>query len=242
MAIEDVRALTFDVFGTVVDWRSSVISAAEIVGHEHGIAGDWAALADGWRGRYQPAMARVRKGELPWTNFDELHLMTLIETLDDLGIRGLDTAALDTLNGAWHRLDPWPDSVAGLTRLKSKYVIATLSNGNVSQLVDLAKHGALPWDCVLSAELAKHYKPDPEVYLTAAELLGQPSASVMTVAAHPHDLAAAKKVGFLTAFVSRRWEHGPDRVNDAPSYPEADIIASDFNDLADQLAVHPSGT
>ena len=235
MVTQNVRALTFDVFGTVVDWRSSVIAAAEIVAREQGVTGDWPALADGWRGRYQPAMARVRSGELPWTNFDELHLMTLIETLEELGIQGFNAAALDTLNNAWHRLDPWPDSVKGLTRLKSKYVIATLSNGNVSQLVDLAKHGGLPWDCVLSAELAKHYKPDPEVYLTAAELLGQPPSNVMMVAAHPPDLAAAKKVGFQTAFVSRTLEHGPDRVNNAPSYPEADIVASDFNHLADQL-------
>ena len=180
-------------------------------------------------------MARVRNGELPWTNFDELHLMTLIETLEELGIQGFDGAALDTLNRAWHRLDPWPDSVAGLTRLKSKYVIATLSNGNVSQLVDLAKHGGLPWDCILSAELAKHYKPDPEVYVTAAELLGQPPSNVMMVAAHPPDLAAAKKVGFQTAFVARPLEHGADRINDAPSYPNADIVASDFDDLADKL-------
>lgn len=237
MTIANVKALTFDVFGTVVDWRTSVMNAAEIVGRDNNVSGDWAALADGWRGRYQPGMARVRSGELPWTNFDDLHLMTLTETLDDLGIQGFDSAALDRLNNTWHRLDPWPDSVAGLARLKSKYVISTLSNGNVSQLIDLAKHGRLPWDCILSAELAKHYKPDPEVYQTAAELLGQPPENVMMVAAHPPDLAAAKKVGFKTAFVSRLLEHGPDRVNNAPSYLEADIVASDFNDLADQLGV-----
>ena len=235
MAIADVRALTFDVFGTVVDWRTSVITAAESAGREHGVAGDWAALADRWRGGYQPAMARVREGKLPWTNFDDLHLMTLVESLEELGIRGFDDDALKGLNNAWHRLDPWADAVAGLTRLKSKYVIATLSNGNVSQLVDLAKHAGLPWDCVLSAELAKHYKPDPEVYLTAAELLGREPSDVMMVAAHPHDLAAAHRVGFVTAFVPRPMEHGPDRVRDVPSYPDADIQASDFGDLADQL-------
>jgi 2-haloacid dehalogenase len=180
-------------------------------------------------------MHRVRTGDLPWTNFDALHRITLVESLDELGIAGFDDVALDALNQAWRRLDPWPDAVSGLTRLKSRYVVATLSNGNVSQLVALAKYGGLPWDCVLSAELSHHYKPDPEVYLSAASLLSLEPAQVMMVAAHPPDLAAARRVGFKSAFVPRPLERGPERADEVPADPDADIVAADFNDLAEQL-------
>jgi 2-haloacid dehalogenase len=180
-------------------------------------------------------MARVRSGELPWTNFDDLHAISLLEMLSDLGISGFTESQLDELNQAWRRLDPWPDAVEGLTRLKGKFVIATLSNGNVSQLVDLAKHGGLPWDVILSAELAHHYKPDPEVYLTAASLLGLEPSQVLMVAAHPPDLAAARAVGFRTAFVQRTVEHGVARAADAPTDPDADVSVADFNLLAEQL-------
>jgi 2-haloacid dehalogenase len=180
-------------------------------------------------------MARVRSGELPWTDFDDLHAISLVESLAALGIAGFTSAHLDELNQAWRRLDPWPDAVEGLTRLKGKYVIATLSNGNVSQLVDLAKHGDPPWDVILSAELADHYKPGPEVYLTAASLLGLEPSQVLMVAAHPPDLAAARAVGFRTAFVSRTLEHGEAHQADAPTDPDADVSSIDFLDLADQL-------
>lgn len=162
MAYEEVKALTFDVFGTVVDWRTSVAREAARIGRAAGIDADWEALADRWRAGYQPSMARVRSGDLPWTNFDDLHRISLVESLADLGISGFNDAALDDLNRAWRKLDAWPDSVAGLTRLKARFVVATLSNGNVSQLVDIAKNANLPWDVILSAELMRHYKPDPE--------------------------------------------------------------------------------
>jgi 2-haloacid dehalogenase len=236
MAFDEIKALTFDVFGTVVDWRTSVSREAGRIGADAGIIADWEALADRWRAGYQPSMARVRRGALPWTNFDDLHRISLVESLDDLAIAGFDDAALDALNRAWRRLDPWPDAVSGLTRLKRRFVVATLSNGNVSQLVEIAKHGNLPWDVILSAELMHHYKPDPEVYLGAAELLSLDPAQVMMVAAHPPDLAAARAVGFRSAFVSRTHEHGAARVAQAPTDPDADITATDFNDLADQLA------
>ena len=235
MAFEEIKAVTFDVFGTVVDWRTSVAREAARIGREARIDADWEALADRWRDGYQPSMARVRSGELPWTNFDDLHRISLVESLADLGIAGFNDAALDELNRAWRRLDPWPDAAGGLTRLKARFVIATLSNGNVSQLVEIAKHANLPWDVVLSAELMLHYKPDPEVYLGAAQLLSLEPSQVMMVAAHPPDLAAARSVGFRTAFVSRPLEHGAARVRDTPTDPTADITASDFFDLADQL-------
>jgi len=235
VAYEEIKALTFDVFGTVVDWRTSVAREAARIGRTAGIDADWEALADRWRAGYQPSMARVRSGDLPWTNFDDLHRISLVESLADLGISGFNDAALDDLNRAWRKLDAWPDSVAGLTRLKARFVVATLSNGNVSQLVDIAKHANLPWDVILSAELMRHYKPDPEVYLGAAELLGLQPNQVMMVAAHPPDLAAAREVGFRTAFIDRTLEHGAARVASAPTDPAADITAADFEDFADQL-------
>jgi len=231
----EVQALTFDVFGTVVDWRTCVAREAERIGAREGVQANWLAFADRWRAGYQPSMQRVRAGDLPWINFDELHLITLDETLEELGIAGFSPDARRELNTAWRKLDPWPDSVAGLTRLKACYMIATLSNGNVSQLVALAKHGGLPWDAVLSAEFSGHYKPDPEVYLGAASLLSLEPEQVLMVAAHPGDLQAAAGVGFRTAFVTRTLENGPERAADAPSFPNADVTARDFVDLADQL-------
>ena len=156
-----IRALAFDVFGTVVDWRSSVARELAAFGARHGISDDWSAFADDWRAGYVPAMDRVRRRELPWTRIDDLHRGRLVELLNDRGI-DVDDAEIDDLNRAWHRLDPWPDAVAGLTRLKKRFVITTLSNGNVSLLTNMAKYAGLPWDCVLSAEIFRHYKPDPE--------------------------------------------------------------------------------
>jgi 2-haloacid dehalogenase len=235
--VSAVKALTFDVFGTVVDWRGSIIRQGERFAAEHGLKVDWAAFADAWRGAYRPSMDRVRRGDLPWTSLDTLHRMVLDELLGKFGITGLNEADIDHLNRVWHRLDPWPDAVEGLTRLRTRFVLATLSNGNVALLTNMAKYGGLPWDCILSAELAKHYKPDPESYQTAAALLGLRPEEVMMVAAHKDDLRAAQRVGFKAAFVTRPREHGPDRTPDITPDPAFDVNASDFNDLARQLGV-----
>lgn len=196
---------------------------------------DWARFADAWRGGYAPAMDLVRRGELPWMSIDSLHRMVLDRLLAEFGITGLSEAEKDRLNTVWHRLEPWPDSVRGLERLRTRYIVATLSNGNVSLLVNMAKNAGLSWDCILSSELAKHYKPDREVYLTAAGLLGLPPEQVMMVAAHRDDLEAAQGVGFGTAYVSRPLEFGPVGTTDETDDMPFDIIARDFFDLADTL-------
>lgn len=231
----NVHALTFDVFGTVVDWRSSIIREATRLGASKGIDADWSAFADAWRAGYGPAMHRVRIGELPWTKIDDLHRMILDSLIDDYGLAGLSEDELADLNSVWHRLDPWPDSVGGLMRLKSRLTIATLSNGNVSLLSNMAKHIGLSWDVILSAEIAKHYKPDPEAYLHSAELLSLPPDQVMMVAAHKGDLMAAQRVGLKTAFVARPAEKGPDNDVDVTREAWMDLYALDFHDLAEQL-------
>lgn len=233
--LSQVRALLFDVFGTVVDWRSSIIRELTTLSTEQGLDIDPATFADAWRAGYAPAMDRVRKGELPWTRIDDLHRLILDRLLVDFGISILAEPIVEDLNRVWHRLDPWPDSVQGLTRLKQKYIIATLSNGNVSLLVNMAKHGNLPWDCVLSAELAKHYKPDPESYLTAVDLLGLEPHQVMMVAAHNNDLRASAAVGLRTAFVARPDEYGPSQKDDLAADSDVDLTATSFIDLAEEL-------
>ena len=230
-----VKALTFDVFGTVVDWRSSIIREGQLLSARKGFEIDWGEFADNWRAGYGPAMNRVRNGELPWTKIDDLHRMILDELVIEHGLDGLSEGELDDFNRAWHRLSPWPDTVAGLNRLKTKYVIATLSNGNVALLTNMAKNAGLPWDAVLSAELAKHYKPDPEAYLTAADLLGLSPEQVMMVAAHPGDLRAAARTGLRTAYVVRPLEQGPGRIVSNNTTGEFDYTANDFLDLARQL-------
>lgn len=231
-----VKALVFDTFGTVVDWRSSVTKEVEDLARRKGVAIDGAKFADTWRAGYGPSMNRVRSGELPWIKLDGLHRMILDKLLVDFKITGLSESDIDNLNRAWHRLRPWPDAVSGLTRLKKKFTIAPLSNGNISLMTDLAKHSALPWDCILGAELVKHYKPDREVYLSAAEYLDLKPADVMMVAAHLGDLRAAKALGLKTAFVTRPLEFGPNGKPDLKADPSiADLSATDFNDLAKQL-------
>jgi 2-haloacid dehalogenase len=236
MSLAGVQALTFDMFGTVVDWRGSIIREGEALGAAHGLKVDWAAFADAWRGDYRPSMARVRSGELPWTKLDVLHRMTLDELFDKFGIHTLSEADRQHWNRVWHRLTPWPDAVPGLTRLRQHYVLATLSNGNVALLTNMARHGGLPWDCILSAEIMRHYKPDPETYLGAAELLGLQPSQVMMVAAHKSDLKAAQAVGLRAAFVPRPLEFGPGVEVDVEPDSSFDVQARDFNDLADQLA------
>ena len=234
-----INALVFDVFGTVVDWRGSIIREGELLGKRTGIDVDWVAFADAWRGGYQPAMQRVRSGQVPWTNIDGLHRLILNDLLRQFDIKGLSGEEIDHFNRAWHRLWPWPDSVGGLHRLSSGYIVSTLSNGNVSLLTNMAKYAGLPWNCILSAELFGHYKPDPEVYLGAARLLGPAPAQVMMVAAHVDDLKAARKAGLKTALVTRPLEFGPTRKADTAQDGAgvADVIATDFMDLAAQLGV-----
>jgi 2-haloacid dehalogenase len=234
-----VNALVFDVFGTVVDWRGSITREGELLGKRKGIDLDWVAFADAWRGGYQPAMQRVRSGQIPWVNIDGLHRLILNDLLRQFDIKGLSEEEIDHFNRAWHRLWPWPDSVGGLHRLSSGYIVSTLSNGNVSLLTNMKKYAGLPWDCILSAELFGHYKPDPEVYQGAAKVLGPAPAQVMMVAAHVDDLKAAKKVGLRTALVTRPLEFGPKRKADTAQDGAgvADVIATDFMDLAAQLGV-----
>jgi 2-haloacid dehalogenase len=193
--VRGIEALVFDVFGTVVDWRGSVIREGEKLGKEKGFHLDWAAFADEWRGRYKPSMDRVRSGEISWQNLDALHRTSLEELIEEFTITGLTEEEKDHLNKAWHRLDPWPDSIPGLTRLKKRYIISTFSNGNVALLTRMAKRAGLPWDLILSAELVHRYKPDPEIYLMVPHLLDLLPAEVMLVAAHPDDLRAAHTNG-----------------------------------------------
>ncbi|MBY0285917.1 MAG: haloacid dehalogenase type II [Mycobacteriaceae bacterium] len=229
------KALAFDTFGTVVDWRSSIIAELEKFGETQGIQHDWAALADSWRKGYLPAMDRVRRGELPWTRIDDLHRMILEDLLGAAGVTSVCVEDVDQLNRAWHRLDPWPDSVVGLTRLKERFLITTLSNGNFSLLTNMAKRAGLPWDCVISAELFHHYKPDPEAYLGCAGLLDVAPGELMLVAAHPGDLRAARDAGLMTAYVTRPLEYGPNQRPHKVTEGEFDFAATDFLDLADQL-------
>jgi 2-haloacid dehalogenase len=227
-------ALVFDVFGTVVDWRSTIVAEGTARGARLGMFVDWAAFADAWRAGYAPAMDEVRHGRLPWTTIDGLHRRILDRLLAERGIV-LDEAEASEFNRVWHRLDPWPDSVAGLTRLKSKFPIATLSNGNVRLLLDMARHGGLPWDTIFSAELFGHYKPDPEAYLGACRLFDLPPDQVLMVAAHPSDLRGARAAGLRTAYVPRPLERGPGGPLEPWTEGEFDLVASDFVDLARQL-------
>ena len=227
-----VKALVFDVFGTLMDWRGSIIAEGAVWGKAKGITVDWARFADRWREGYAPAMDRVRKGETPWMKLDELHKLLLGELLKEFGIVGLTDEEKDHWNRVWHRLKPWPDTVAGLARLKKKFTIAPLSNGNVSLLADMAKNAGLPWDLILSAELARHYKPDSEAYLSAVELLSLKPEEVMMTAAHRSDLDAARRFGLRTGFIHRPNEYGPARRGDTAKAGDFDVVAEDALELA----------
>lgn len=231
----EIKALLFDVFGTVVDWRGSISRDLSEFGRRKGVERDWTAFADAWRALYQPAMAKVRSGELPWTKLDNLHRMNLESLREPFGLQTLSAAELDHINRVWHRLDPWPDSVAGLTRLKQRYIIAPLSNGNVALLVNMAKRAGLPWDLVLGAEVARHYKPQPEAYLTAVDLLGLQPSECLMAAAHNDDLIAAAGCGLRTAFVVRPTEYGPAQTNDRAPVRQFDVVTDSFTGLAEQL-------
>jgi 2-haloacid dehalogenase len=230
-----VKALAFDVFGTVVDWRGSIIREGEALGRARGLAVDWPRFADAWRALYQPMLSRVRNGELPWTRLDDLHRMSLDRLLGDFAIAGLSEAEIDDFNRAWHRLDPWPDAVPGLTRLRQRFILATCSNGNVALIVNMARRAGLPWDAVLGAEVARHYKPQPEAYMVTVDLLGLRPEQCMMVAAHNGDLGAAAGCGLRTAFVPRPSEHGPGQSADLAPTRSWDVVAGDFVDLAAKL-------
>ncbi len=230
-----VKALTFDIFGTVVDWRSSITAEGAALGQKHAINADWSALADAWRGLYQPSMAKVRDGIRPWTILDVLHRESLDALASQFGLDVLSEAELAHFNRAWHRLSPWPDSVPGLTRMKSKFILATLSNGNVALLLNMAKNAGLPWDTILGAETARAYKPLPQAYLRTAEMMGLEPHECMLVAAHNDDLVAAAACGYKTAFVTRPTEYGPGQEKDQRAEHDFDLVANDFEDLASQL-------
>ena len=234
--VSGVKALVFDVFGTVVDWRTSLINDFTAWGQTRGVTADWTALVDGWRAVYSASMDEVRKHpERGYVILDVLHRRSLEKLVAQLSIQGLTEEDLQHLTLGWHRLHPWPDSVEGLTRLKAKYIIAPLSNGNVALLTNMAKFAGLPWDLVMSAELFQHYKPDPETYLGAAKLLCLPPEQVMMVAAHNNDLKAAQKLGLKTAFVPRPTEYGPLQKYDFEARGDWDIVAKDFGGIADKL-------
>ncbi|MEM7043072.1 MAG: haloacid dehalogenase type II [Pseudomonadota bacterium] len=230
-----VMALTFDVFGTVVDWRNSIAREVEarLAAEGHSVDGQAFALA--WRARYQPSMEEVRAGRRPFVKLDVLHRENLLDVLGEFGIDGLSEPAIDGLNRAWHRLDPWPDVTDGLARLKRRFIIAPLSNGNVSLMVNLARHGGLPWDVILGAEIAGAYKPDPEAYRRAVSMLDLDPGECLMVAAHNDDLTAAAATGMRTAFVARPDEYGLRQTKDLVADERVDIAAESFVDLAEQL-------
>jgi 2-haloacid dehalogenase len=227
----DVEVLAFDIFGTVVDWHGSLVR--ELAQLQPQVDGD--AFARAWRAGYKPAMARVMSGELGWTLIDDLHRIILDAILPQFGLEQLDEAARQHLNRAWHRLDPWPDAVPGLLRLKRKYLLCSLSNGNLGLLTRMAKRAGLPWDCVLSAEVFRAYKPDPATYLGVAQVFALPPQRVMLVAAHHDDLAGARACGLRTAYVERPLEFGAGHPKDVGARAENDLHSTDFGDLADQL-------
>lgn len=235
MVADQVKALVFDVFGTVVDWRGSITREADQLLRDRGIDGDPEQFALSWRAKYQPAMERVRSGGRGFVKLDVLHRENLLEVLSEFGVTGLSEAEIDDVNRMWHRLAPWPDSVPGLTRLRTRYVLGTMSNGNVALMVNMAKNAGLPWDVILGAEVAQAYKPAPKTYLTGCDLLDLAPAQVMLVAAHNGDLLAARECGLRTAFVARPTEYGGAQDRDFKAEHEFDYIADSMIDLADQM-------
>ena len=233
--MSEIKALTFDVFGTVVDWRSGVAREAEAVLAPRGYALDWGAFADGWRARYVPAMAKVARGERPFVVLDVLHRENLVDLLAEKDIGGLPQVEIDRLNLAWHRLDPWPDVLEGMARLKRRFILASLSNGNVALMVDMARRAGLPWDVILGAEVARAYKPSPKAYDAAARMLALQPAECLMVAAHPTDLAAAATCGLRTAYVHRPLERGPGREAKRPAPGTFDYAVDSFTELAEAL-------
>ncbi|HHG5259290.1 TPA: haloacid dehalogenase type II [Pseudomonas aeruginosa] len=230
-----MRAILFDVFGTLVDWRSSLIEQFQALERELGGTLPCVELTDRWRQQYKPAMDRVRNGQAPWQHLDQLHRQSLEALAGEFG-QALDEALLQRITGFWHRLRPWPDTLAGMHALKADYWLAALSNGNTALMLDVARHAGLPWDMLLCADLFGHYKPDPQVYLGACRLLDLPPQEVMLCAAHNYDLKAARALGLKTAFIARPLEYGPGQSQDLAAEQDWDLIASDLLDLHRQLA------
>ena len=235
MAGKQPKVIVFDTFGTVVDWRGSLIADLTKFGETRGVAADWPALVDAWRASYHPSMDRVRKGELPWTKLDGLHRASLDQLVAQFGIKGLTEADLAHMNLGWHRLHGWPDSVPGLTRLKKKFIIGPLSNGNVSLLLNMAKFAGIPWDMIFGSDLFGHFKPDPETYLGVARMMDLEPGEVMMAAAHNGDLGSARKCGLMTAFFPRPGEYGPNQKRDYAAEQDWDVVAANIEDLATQL-------
>jgi 2-haloacid dehalogenase len=229
-----VQAIFFDVFGTLVDWRSGVAREAKRVLQPRGHSLDWTAFADAWRAEYQPGMEEVRSGRIPFCKLDELHRRNLERFIPRFGLRDLSHDVLSELTLAWHKLDAWPDVAAALARLKPKYLLAPVSNGNISLMVDLARRNKFPWDAILGAEVAGDYKPKPRVYLAACGAFDLDPAKCMMVAAHSNDLAAAAACGLRTGHIARPDEHGPGTGERAPTVP-VDAAGADLGDLASKL-------
>jgi 2-haloacid dehalogenase len=230
------KACFFDVFGTLVDWRTSIAREAQAVLQPLGYSLDWLAFADAWRGEYQPAMEEIRTGRTSFCKLDVLHRRNLDKILPRYDISGLSEATLENLNKAWHRLDAWPDASAGLTRLKARCMIAPVSNGNISLMVDLARRNRFPWDTVLGSEIAGDFKPKPRVYLAACEALDLAPGDCMMIAAHSNDLSHAAQCGLRTGHIARPNEHGPGRGEKKPTIP-VDVFGSDLQDLAGKLGL-----
>ena len=230
----EVDTLFFDVFGTVVDWRTSVARELAAYGKQKAFTADWGRLADAWRAQYDPYMEAVRSGRRAWTKLDQLQAENVADAFAAMGLPVPDAAQRETLAQCWHRLDAWPDAAEGLQRLKQRFILAPVSNGHIRLMVDVARSAGLAWDAILGAEIARTYKPSPEVYLAAAAALDLAPERCMMVAAHAGDLTAARALGLATAFVRRPLENGPKGKTDAPP-GGCDIIADDFLDLAGQL-------
>ncbi len=232
--IPGVKALFFDVFGTLVDWRTSIARETQLILEPRGFSLDWLAFADAWRAEYQPAMDEVRSGRIPFCKLDALHRQNLERIMPRFGVSGLPEAAVQNLNLAWHRLDAWPDVPPGFARLKCCFWLAPVSNGNISLMVDLARRNGLAWDAILGSEVARDFKPKPRVYLAACEAFDLPPGDCMMVAAHSNDLAHAAKCGLRTAHIARANEHGPGTGEAAPKVP-VDVASSSLEDLAAKL-------
>ena len=233
--MSSLKAILFDVFGTTVDWRSSIIAELEKFGGENGIDADWPMMADRWRAGFRELQGRIALGDRDWITMDEIHREVLDGMLRDMGAAYLPEERVAHLNRAWHRLYPWPDTIAGLTLMKRDHIVGTLSNGNLSLLVSLAKHGGLPWDCVLSTGMFGTYKPNPEVYLGAVRMLDADPGDVMMVAAHAYDVDGAREAGLRTAYVFRPDEFGPGSGEDPGDTSRFDIVASSFVELGERL-------
>jgi len=231
----ELRALTFDTYGTLVDWRGTILDELRAFGHARGLDLDWEAFLSEWKSCYRPGMDKVNAGEWPWTTIDTIYRRRLDALLPIYRITDVAPHEVEQLNQVWWRLRPWPDSVAGLTRLRRRYIITPLSNASFAGMVHLGRSAALPWDCIITAENARRYKPAPEAYRTAIELLGLEPGEVMMVAAHNYDLAAARSHGMRTAFVPRPTEYGPAQTTDLAPESAWDVVAKDMEDLARQL-------